>query len=138
PARLGDGLDERAGGGHEILRPGDGDGAARAAVLVGAALPVLEALVAAHGVGVAPAWAAVGRPVVVVLVVAPHVHHPVDGAGTAEHPAAHVGDAAAGALLLRRGVEAPVEALLHLRRGVDDRHHPGHGAEPGPVGPARL
>ncbi len=79
-AGLGDGVDQRGRRGHQILRPGHRDGAAGAAVLVGAALPVLQALVAAHGVRVAPAGAALGQPVVVVLPVAAHVHHAVDGA----------------------------------------------------------
>ncbi len=69
PGRLGQRLDERLRRRRQVALPGHLDGAAGAAQLGGAVLPVLHALVAGEDVVVAPAVAAVRSPVVVVLAV---------------------------------------------------------------------
>ena len=89
----GQGLDERLGGGGQVLLPGHLHRAAGPAHGGGAVLPVLEALEAGQDVGVAPAGSA--GPVVVVLPVPADEHHAVDRPGAAQHPAAGLRDPAA-------------------------------------------
>ncbi len=118
-------LHELQRGRREVLLARDLDRAVGAAEVVRTALPGLQALEAREHVVEAPALVALGGPVVVVLGVAAHEEHPVDRARAAEHLAAGLRDPAPERVLLGRGVEAPVQALLQLRDVVEDRDHAG-------------
>lgn len=55
-------------------------------IVVGVSTVVLRQLEVVQGVVVVPAGVAEGRPMVVVTLVATHVHHAVGGGATAHHP----------------------------------------------------
>jgi short chain dehydrogenase len=112
PGGGGQGLDERLRGGGEVPLPGHLDRASGPAQRGRAVFPVLEALEAGQHVGVAPARAARGGPVVVVLPVPADEDHAVDRAGPAQHPAPGLRDPAAERAGLRGGVVPPVQSLL--------------------------
>jgi hypothetical protein len=87
---------------HHVQRP------ARGVPGIGPALVVLRFQEVRQHVAPAPARVALGRPMVVVGVLATQVDHGVDGAGTAQHPPARLVALAAVEPRLRHRLEAPV------------------------------
>ncbi len=120
------------------LVAGDPDRAARAAVGVLAVLEVLHPLVGRVDLVGRPAGVALSRPGVVVGAVAAHVDHAVDRARAADHLPARHRQGAVEEVLLRRRVEAPVDARLELRHRVHRPDHPRLRHEELPVGLAGL
>ena len=118
-------LDELVGALLRRLVAGDPDRAAGAAVVVGAVLEVLHPLVCRVHLVRRPAGVSLGGPGVVVGAVAAHVDHAVDRARTADDLAARNRHAAVEHVLLRGGVEAPVDPRLDLGLGVHRADHAG-------------
>ena len=61
-----------------------------AVIGIGCALAVFGAAEVGQHIGIAPAAAARLRPAVIVTRMAAHIHHAVDGGGTAQHAAARM------------------------------------------------
>ena len=117
----------------DIVLQGNLHRAGVAPVVGGGSGEGLHALEVGQHVVVAPAIAALRRPRVEVGPVAAHEDHAVDRAGATEDLAPGVRDLAFEGSRVGLGVVAPVELLLDLRDGVDQRDHPGLLAEGRPV-----
>ena len=95
--------------------------ASHAVHLVGAVLIVLDLLEQRQHVVPRPSRVAKRGPVVVVLLLAAHVDHRVDGGAAAEDAAARVVDRAAGQMLVGLRLVAPVGAWIGDRVEIADR-----------------
>ena len=117
------------GGGEEaVVQPaavaevGDLDGPVAAAQVAVAGFVALHRLEDRQHVLPAPAAVAELGPVVVVLALAAHPHHAVDGAGAAEHAPARHGDGAPSGVGLGLGGIEPVDAGAVDELGEADGH----------------
>ena len=95
--------------------------AADAVHVVGAVLIVLDLLEQRQHVVPRPSRVAERRPVVVILFLAAHVDHRVDGGAAAENLAARVVDRSACKVLVRLRLVAPVGAWIGDRVEIADR-----------------
>ena len=105
------GIDEGVAGGVGVLLVGDEQRPARAVEVVTPALVRLGALEIGEHVVIAPAGAALGRPVVVIPAVAADIDHRVDRRGTAQAPPARLIAGAPVQPLLRHRLVAIVRVL---------------------------
>src|SRR5262249_53091403 len=120
---------DRFGGGEEaviqaaaLVAGGDLQGPRTAPDLVVAAGVAFHALEDRQHVLVAPAAVAELGPMIVVLALPAHPHHPVDGARPSEHAPARNGDCASSGIVLRFGAIEPIHAGPIDEAVEADRH----------------